>query len=153
MLLNYEAGENKCTYDSQEKKICFWIYAYSFHATRETQIASDPIYITLHISWLPFDKEVPDHSSSVYLPPKRQDGNHSGKQLPTLLLKITRGRGFVSVSVPNISRSAIRIQNLTHRILPATIEWWTSLHPNYFQIINFNTGNSHLWLKFILHLI
>lgn len=81
----------------------------------KTQIASDPIYITLHNFMITIRQ-----SSSrpqlfrLFAAKKDKMGNTLGKQLPTLLLKITRrGRRFVSETVPNITRSLILVQNLT----------------------------------------
>lgn len=80
----------------------------------KTQIASDPIYITLH-NFMITVRQRSSRPQLFRLLAARKDkmGNTLGKQLPTLLSKITsRGRWLVSASVRNIPSSPILIQKL-----------------------------------------
>lgn len=117
----------------------------------KTQIASDPIYITLHN----FMITVRQRSSRpqlfrLFAARKDKMGNTPGKQLPTLLSKITRrGRWLVSASVRQYSKLAHSHTKASHRILPETKRWPTPPCSDLFTIIDFKTGNSHPWLKSI----
>lgn len=81
----------------------------------KTQIASDPIYITLH-NFMITIRQRSSRPQLFRLSAARKDkmGNTLGKRLPTLLSKITRrGRWLVSASIRNIPSSPILLQNLT----------------------------------------
>lgn len=80
----------------------------------KTQIASDPIYITLHNFMITVrQRSSRPQLSRLFAARKDKMGNTPGKQLPTLLSKITRrGRWLVSASVRNIPSSPILIQKL-----------------------------------------
>lgn len=116
----------------------------------KTQIASDPIYITLHN----FMITVRQRSSRpqlfrLFAARKDKMGNTPGKQLLTLLSKITRrGRWLVSASVRNIPISPILIQKLSLNFTRnQTMADTTMLGPFYNH--RFQDWEYHPWLKSI----
>lgn len=115
----------------------------------KTQIASDPIYITLHN----FMITVRQRSSQTTALPftcrqKRQDGKHFRQAAPHSAIKDHKQRPMACLSeCSQYSKLAHSHTKASHRILPETKWWLTPPCSDHFKIIDFKTGNSHPWLK------